>query len=113
MSDIIHDYDAKMQKTVDVVVSDFASVRAGRANAGVLDRIAVEYYGILDIVVGSLHEIIESAMNLIILSRLDLNRKNGQTIVVVNEEIHLPALLIVVIVSSHPCAWSSCATTDS
>jgi len=45
MSDIIRDYDAKMQKTVDVVVSDFASVRAGRANAGVLDRIAVEYYG--------------------------------------------------------------------
>ena len=45
MSDIIHDYDAKMQNTVDVVVSDFASVRAGRANAGVLDRIAVEYYG--------------------------------------------------------------------
>ncbi|MDO4515885.1 MAG: ribosome recycling factor [Bacillota bacterium] len=45
MSDIIQDYDAKMQKTVDVVVSDFASVRAGRANAGVLDRIAVEYYG--------------------------------------------------------------------
>ena len=45
MSDIIHDYDAKMQKTVDVVVSDFASVRAGRANAGVLDRIAEEYYG--------------------------------------------------------------------
>jgi len=34
-----------MQKTVDVVVSDFASVRAGRANAGVLDRITVEYYG--------------------------------------------------------------------
>ncbi len=45
MSDIIHDYDAKMQKTVDVVVSDFASVRAGRANASVLDRIGVEYYG--------------------------------------------------------------------
>ena len=45
MSDMIRDYDAKMQKTVDVVVSDFASVRAGRANAGVLDRISVEYYG--------------------------------------------------------------------
>lgn len=38
-------YDAKMQKTVDVVVSDFASVRAGRANAAVLDRITVDYYG--------------------------------------------------------------------
>ncbi|MBR2490134.1 MAG: ribosome recycling factor [Ruminiclostridium sp.] len=45
MSEIIKEYDAKMQKTVDVVVSDFASVRAGRANAGVLDRITVEYYG--------------------------------------------------------------------
>ena len=28
-----------------MVKSDFASVRAGRANAGVLDRIQVEYYG--------------------------------------------------------------------
>ena len=42
MSEIIKEYDAKMQKTVDVVVSDFASVRAGRANAGVLDRITVD-----------------------------------------------------------------------
>ena len=32
-------YDVKMQKTVDVVV------RAGRANASVLDKIAVDYYG--------------------------------------------------------------------
>ena len=38
-------YDVKMQKTVDVVVSDFAIVRAGRANASVLDKIAVDYYG--------------------------------------------------------------------
>ena len=38
-------YDEKMKKTVDVVVSDFASVRAGRANAAVLDKIAVDYYG--------------------------------------------------------------------
>ena len=38
-------YDGKMTKTIEVVKSDFASVRAGRANAGVLDRIQVEYYG--------------------------------------------------------------------
>ena len=38
-------YDEKMHKTVEVVKSNFASVRAGRANAGVLDRITVEYYG--------------------------------------------------------------------
>ena len=34
-----------MLKTIDVVKANFASVRAGRANAGVLDRILVEYYG--------------------------------------------------------------------
>ena len=38
-------YDAKMQKTLEGVKANFASVRAGRANAGVLDRIFVEYYG--------------------------------------------------------------------
>ena len=38
-------YDARMQKTIEVVKANFASVRAGRANAGVLDRITVEYYG--------------------------------------------------------------------
>lgn len=38
-------YDDKMLKTIEVVKANFASVRAGRANAGVLDRISVEYYG--------------------------------------------------------------------
>lgn len=36
---------AKMQKTVDHLQADFSAVRAGKANAGVLDRIAVDYYG--------------------------------------------------------------------
>ena len=45
MNEICKPYDAKMQKTIEVVKSDFASVRAGRANAQVLDRIQVEYYG--------------------------------------------------------------------
>jgi len=38
-------YDEKMLKTIEVVKANFAAVRAGRANAGVLDRISVEYYG--------------------------------------------------------------------
>jgi len=38
-------YDDKMLKTIEVVKANFAAVRAGRANAGVLDRIMVEYYG--------------------------------------------------------------------
>ncbi len=38
-------YEEKMLKTIEHVKVDFAAVRAGRANAGVLDRIMVEYYG--------------------------------------------------------------------
>ena len=38
-------YEEKMQKSIDSAAADFASVRAGRANAKVLDRISVEYYG--------------------------------------------------------------------
>ena len=45
MSPEITSYDERMQKTIEVVKSNFAAVRAGRANAGVLDRITVEYYG--------------------------------------------------------------------
>ena len=45
MNEILKEYSVKMQKTVDVVISDFAAVRAGRANAAVLDKITVDYYG--------------------------------------------------------------------
>ncbi|MDD7221478.1 MAG: ribosome recycling factor [Oscillospiraceae bacterium] len=45
MSDFVKDAESKMQKTIEAVKADFASVRAGRANASVLDRVQVEYYG--------------------------------------------------------------------
>lgn len=35
----------KMEKTLKVLGSEFAAIRAGRANPAVLDRITVEYYG--------------------------------------------------------------------
>ena len=38
-------YDERMLKTIEVVKANYASVRAGRANAAVLDRIQVESYG--------------------------------------------------------------------
>ena len=38
-------YEDKMKKSIDSVAADFAAVRAGRANASVLDRITVDYYG--------------------------------------------------------------------
>jgi len=45
MYEMNKEFDAKMKKTVDVVISDFGGVRAGRANPAVLDKISVDYYG--------------------------------------------------------------------
>ena len=38
-------YEEKMQKAVDYLQTDFAAIRAGRANPHVLDKITVDYYG--------------------------------------------------------------------
>ena len=40
------EYNRKMDKTLEVLASDFGAVRAGRANSQVLDRISIEYYGV-------------------------------------------------------------------
>ncbi len=37
--------EEKMTKTVDRLKNDFAALRAGRANAAVLDKVMVDYYG--------------------------------------------------------------------
>lgn len=39
------EFETKMKKTIEVLHAQFSSVRAGRANASVLDHIRVEYYG--------------------------------------------------------------------
>ena len=39
------DYGRRMEKALDHLADEFGAVRAGRANAKVLDRITVEYYG--------------------------------------------------------------------
>jgi len=36
----------KMGKTISVLKSEYSAVRAGRANAAVLDKIRVDYYGV-------------------------------------------------------------------
>ena len=41
----LKEFERKMGKTLEVLASDFGTIRAGRANAQVLDRITVEYYG--------------------------------------------------------------------
>ena len=39
------DFERRMGKALDHLQEEFGAVRAGRANAKVLDRISVEYYG--------------------------------------------------------------------
>ena len=39
------EFSRKMDRTLEHLGEDFDAVRAGRANAKVLDRISVEYYG--------------------------------------------------------------------
>ena len=38
-------YEEKMNKTVVSLESEYAAIRAGRANPAVLDKLTVEYYG--------------------------------------------------------------------
>lgn len=45
MDERLKAYDEKMEKAVDFLVSDYAGIRAGRANPHVLDKIRVDYYG--------------------------------------------------------------------
>lgn len=45
MKETLNNAKDKMEKTLKVLASDFAAIRAGRANPAVLDRIMVDYYG--------------------------------------------------------------------
>ena len=45
MDERIQVYDKKMTKSYDNLLAEFGSIRAGRANPHVLDRITVDYYG--------------------------------------------------------------------
>ncbi|MGE5453966.1 MAG: ribosome recycling factor [Methylocystaceae bacterium] len=44
-SAMVQDAENKMKKTVELLVKDLSSMRAGRANPAMLDKISVEYYG--------------------------------------------------------------------
>ena len=42
---MLKEYENKMQKTVDSLNAEYASIRAGRANPHILDKLRVDYYG--------------------------------------------------------------------
>lgn len=41
----LQQYENKMKKAIEFLESDFAGIRAGRANPHVLDKLRVDYYG--------------------------------------------------------------------
>lgn len=45
MKEVLNKAEEKMQKSVGSLKNEFASIRAGRANPAVLDKILVDYYG--------------------------------------------------------------------
>lgn len=45
MSEITKLYEEKMSKSCDALSEDFATIRAGRANPHILDKLRVDYYG--------------------------------------------------------------------
>ena len=46
MNTLLKNTEERMDKSVNSVTREFATVRAGRANASILDRITVDYYGV-------------------------------------------------------------------
>ena len=45
MENNVKEFQDKMEKTISVLQSEYATIRAGRANPHVLDKIKVNYYG--------------------------------------------------------------------
>lgn len=45
MDERLKPYEEKMKKAYDFLTADYATIRAGRANPHVLDKIKVDYYG--------------------------------------------------------------------
>ncbi|WP_407307788.1 ribosome recycling factor [Desulfosporosinus sp. SB140] len=45
ISEVIKDAEERMHKGVDALRKEYSSIRAGRANPNVLDKVMVEYYG--------------------------------------------------------------------
>lgn len=45
MDERLLEFEEKMEKSLDALASEFATIRAGRANPHVLDKLRVDYYG--------------------------------------------------------------------
>lgn len=46
MKEVLKKNDERMQRRIDHLIDEYKTIRAGRANPAVLDRITVDYYGV-------------------------------------------------------------------
>ncbi|MBQ9901323.1 MAG: ribosome recycling factor [Clostridia bacterium] len=46
MQNVINDMKDRMEKTLDVLAGEFKTLRAGRANPAIIDKVNVDYYGV-------------------------------------------------------------------
>lgn len=45
IKDILNDAEDRMNKVAENLRKEYVSLRAGRANPGILDKVMVDYYG--------------------------------------------------------------------
>jgi ribosome recycling factor len=45
MNERLKPYEEKMEKSLDALLNEYTSIRAGRANPHILDKLRVDYYG--------------------------------------------------------------------
>ena len=46
MNEVLKKNDERMQRRINHLIDEYKSIRAGRANAAVLDKVTVDYYGV-------------------------------------------------------------------
>ncbi|MDW7675721.1 MAG: ribosome recycling factor, partial [Bacillota bacterium] len=45
IQELFNEVESKMEKTIDALKKEFGSLRAGRANPSLLEKVFVDYYG--------------------------------------------------------------------
>lgn len=58
------DYEEKMQKALDNLDSEYGTIRAGRANPHILDKLKIEYYGTITNIQGAANVVVPDARTL-------------------------------------------------
>ena len=76
------EFEAKMQKSVDAYRAELATIRAGRANPEVLNKITIDYYGSPTAINAVASVAVSDARTLTDLTEAKLKNMNSVTITV-------------------------------